>query len=135
MKVQYVPTAAIHQVWKDVAPFIASALEHSKGEYTVDQAKVLASTGDWSIIVAVDEGNQIHGAAAMRFFNRPNDRVAFIVTLGGKLITSPETFEQLRHYCMSNGATVLEGTARESTARLWARYGFEEKYRIVGARL
>lgn len=135
MNVHFVPLAAVHLVWKDVAQFLESALEHSKGEYSVEQAKVMVSNGDWLLLVAVDEANKIHGAAALRFFNRPNDRVAFIVAMGGKLVTSPETFEQLKGICVSNGATTIEGSARESTARLWARYGFEEKYRIVGARL
>jgi len=135
MNIQYVPLASVHNVWGDVAPFIESALAHSNGDYTVDQAKVYASTGEWLILVAVDADGKIHGAAAMRFYNRPNDRVAFIIAMGGNLITSPETFEQLKGYCVSNGATVIEGTARESTARLWTRYGFSEKCRIVGARL
>jgi len=135
MKIQYVPLAAVHNSWSSVAPFIESALAHSNGDYTVDQAKVYASTGEWLILVAVDVDGKIHGAAAMRFYNRPNDRVAFIIAMGGNLITSPETFEQLKGYCVSNGATVIEGTARESTARLWTRYGFSEKCRIVGARL
>jgi hypothetical protein len=33
------------------------------------------------------------------------------------------------------GATAIEGAARESIARLWQRYGFKEKYRIVGVKL
>lgn len=135
MNIQYVPLASINRVWGDVAPFIESALEHSKGDYTIDQAKVYASTGEWLILVAADAEGVVHGAAAVKFYNRPNDRVAFIMAIGGKLITSPETFEQLKGYCVSNGATVIEGAARESIARLWTRYGFSEKCRIVGVRL
>jgi hypothetical protein len=84
--------------------------------------------------VAVEEG-VIHGAATINFYNRPNDRVAFITTIGGKLVSNKDTFEELRAFAKSKGATVIEGAARESIARLWKRYGFEEKHRIVGARL
>jgi len=70
-----------------------------------------------------------------RFSNRPNDRVAFITAIGGKLISSPETVEQLKAVLGSIGATYIEGAARESIARLWSRYGFEEKYRIVGVKI
>lgn len=135
MNIQFVPLTAVHLVWDAVAPFIESALEHSKGEYTLEQAKVPLTNGDWSLLVAVDGDQKIQGAAALRFFNRPNDRVALIVAIGGRLVSSPDTFEQLKTFCVSNGATAIEGAARESVARLWTRYGFEEKYRIVGVKL
>jgi hypothetical protein len=35
----------------------------------------------------------------------------------------------------SYGATKIQGAAREAIARLWTRYGFKERYRIVEARL
>jgi hypothetical protein len=90
--------------------------------------------GNWTLLVAVDD-NSVHGAATVDFYNRPNDRVAFLTAIGGRLISSPETFEQLKTLLRGLGATCIEGAARESIARLWSRYGFEEKYRIVGAKL
>jgi len=35
----------------------------------------------------------------------------------------------------SFGATRIRGVARESIARLWKRYGFEERYILVEAKL
>ena len=90
--------------------------------------------GNWTLLVAVDDSG-VQGAATVSFSNRPNDRVAFINAIGGKLISSPETFEQLKAVLGSIGATYIEGAARESIARLWSRYGFEEKYRIVGVKI
>jgi hypothetical protein len=135
MKIQHVTLEWVHHTWNMVEGFIASALEHAKGDYTLDQVKQYVSSGQWLLLVAVNEDNKIQGAATVDFFNRPNDRVAFIVTMGGKLITNPDTFEQLKAYLVSMGATLLECTARESTARLWERYGLAEKYRIVGVKL
>ena len=43
--------------------------------------------------------------------------------------------EQLKKLLGTFGATCIEGAERESIARLWSRYGFEEKYRIVGVRI
>jgi hypothetical protein len=134
MNVQYVPLEWVNSTWDKVDKFIASALAHSKGDYTVEQVKSLVTQGQWELLVAVEEG-VIHGAATINFYNRPNDRVAFITTIGGKLVSNKDTFEELRAFAKSKGATVIEGAARESIARLWKRYGFEEKYRIVGARL
>lgn len=134
MNLQRVDVSHVHQVWPLVEAHIASALEHSKGEYTLESVKVLLVTGQWLLIVAVnDEG--VKGAATVSFSSRPHDRVAFITAIGGKLISSPDTVEQLKNLLRSLGATCIEGAARESIARLWSRYGFEEKYRIVGVKI
>jgi hypothetical protein len=131
MKIQHVPVEWVPAVWGKVEPFIASALEHSKGEYSVDHAQAYVTSGQWVLLVA-SEGEEIHGAATVNFFNRPSDRVAFITAIGGKLVSNQDTFAQLKALLATFGATVIEGAAREAIARLWKRYGFEEKYRILG---
>ena len=135
MKIQYVALEWVNYTWDKVEGFIANALAHSNGDYTVAQAKVFVTQGKWALIVAVDDSGDIHGAATVEFFNRPDDRVAFITTIGGRLVSNEDTFEQLKTYARSMGATAIEGAARESIARLWQRYGFKEKYRIVGVKL
>lgn len=134
MKVEYVPVEWVHRVWGATEKFIASAIKHSKGEYTIDQVKAYVADGQWALLVATD-GRDIHGAATVSFFNRANDRVALVTAIGGRLISSDETFNQLKEFAVSRGATAMEGAARESIARLWKRYGFEEKYRIVEVKL
>jgi len=74
----------------------------------------------------------VKGAMTINFFNRPNDRVAFITYIGGKHIAEQETFDQLATLCRSFGATKIEGAVNEAVARLWRRFGFTEKYRIAG---
>ncbi len=134
MNIQRVDVGHVHQVWPLVEGYMTSALEHSKGDYTLEAVKVLLATGQWVLIVAVnDEG--VQGAATVSFSSRPHDRVAFVTLIGGKLISSDETFEQLKNMLRMMGATCIEGAARESIARLWSRYGFEEKYRIVGVKI
>ena len=136
MQVQQVPLQYIHAAWPKVERFVASALEYSQGDYSLDQAKVLISQGHWAVFVAVDDNQEIQGAACVQFNNMPNDRVAFVVAIGGKLIADKDTWEQFTSLLKVNGATYVEGAARESIARLWkAKFGFEEKYRIVGVRI
>lgn len=131
MKIHSVPQHAVNQIWPKVEGFLASALDHSHGEYNAEHAKVYLCTGAWQLLVAVDDANEVHGAAAVEYMNRPNDRVAFIIAIGGRLITNRDTFSQMTAILKSCGATKIEGAARESIARLWSRYGFTEKYRIV----
>lgn len=135
MQIQYVPIDYIHQTWPLVEGYISSALEYSHGEYTPEQAKVYLANGQWTLYVAVDDAGTLHGAGAVVFNNRPNDRVAFVIAIGGKMFTSHDTWRQFVGLLKSRGATQVEGAARESIARLWKRYGFEEKYRIVGVKI
>jgi hypothetical protein len=135
MKVQHVPLEWVNQVWPQVEGFIESAMAHSGGEYTVDQVRTLVTSGQWTLVIAVDEEG-IKGAATIMFFNRPNDRVAFVTAIGGKLISTPDTFNDLKAIAASFGATAIEGAARKSIARLWRKlYNFQEKYTIVGVKL
>lgn len=131
MSVQPVLTQHISQVWPQVEPFIAAALDHAKGDYTAEQAKVYFALGTWLLLVVVEDG-EVKGAIAVEFINRPNDRIAFIIAIGGRLIADNDGFAQLKAILKSHGATKIEGAARESVARLWKlKFGFEEKYKIV----
>jgi hypothetical protein len=134
MKIQHVNLEYVNQVWPKVEDYIKWALDYQT-DYTIEHVKTFIVTGAWTLVVAVDEAGEIKGASAIQFFNRPNDRVAFVVSMGGKLISNKETFQQFSDLLKAFGATAIEGAARESIARLWKRYGFEEKYRIVGAKL
>ena len=135
-KVQPVPVQLVNQVWSKVEPFIKSAEEKFGGsEYTTEQIKVYLVTGQMMLLVATDENAEIHGAATVSFINYPNDRVAFVTSIGGKLVTSPETFAQMAEVFKGNGATKIQGMAKEAVARLWKRFGFEEKAILVEVKL
>lgn len=135
MQVQQVPLQYVHAAWPKVERFIASALEYSQGECTVEQAKVRLADGRWILYVAVMDDGEVKGAACVEFNNLPNDRVALVVAIGGRLMTNQDTWGQFISLLKTNGATEVQGAARESIARLWTRYGFTEKYRIVGVKI
>lgn len=134
MKIQHVNPDYVSQVWPKVEGFISDALAYQT-DYTLEQAQVYLTGGQWMLVVATEDDSFVQGAAAVQFFNRPNDRVAFVIAMGGKLITSQDTFLQFKDLLKAFGATAIEGASRESAARLWQRYGLTEKYRIVGAKL
>ena len=134
MKIQHVNLEYVNQVWPKVEDYIKWALDYQT-DYTIEHVKTFVTTGAWVLLVAVDDAGEVKGASVIQFFNRPNDRVAFVISMGGKLISNRETFQQFSDLLKAFGATAIEGAARESIARLWKRYGFEEKYRIVGVKL
>ena len=135
LTIQPVFVQHFHQTWPLVEGFLAEALKWGEDDYTAEQAKAYLARGDWMLVVAVDEEKAIQGAAAINFFNMPNDRVAFVIAIGGKLISNKDTYDQFSMLLKSYGATKIQGAARESIARLWTRYGFKERYRIVEAKI
>lgn len=134
MKIQHVDINYTNQLWPQVEQFIDAALAY-QDDYTLDHAKVFVTNGTWMLVVAIDEDGVIHGAATIQFYNRPNDRVAFVITMGGRLITGSETYAQFTDLLKAFGATYIEGASRASAMRLWERFGLKEKYRVAGAKL
>lgn len=134
MNIQHVPVEFVNQVWPKVEGFINAAIEQQTDDrdYTLDQVRTLLVTGQWLLLVASNDNNEIKGAATVNFSNRPNHRVAFITYIGGRLITNPGTFQQMCTIFKQFGATCIEGAVNEAVARLWRRYGFKDKYSIVG---
>ena len=134
MKVEAVPLEWVNRLWPMIEPFITEAVEHCD-DYTVDQIKTFVTQGNWLLVTLSDETG-IKGAGTISFFNRPNARIAFVTSVSGKFISTPEVFDQLKALVVARGATELEGAVRESVARLFKQnFGFTEKYRIVGIKL
>jgi len=135
IEVRYVPVTYAAQSWENVEEHIKSALKHGHGDYTIDQIKLLVCMGQWLLLVAIDEDLKVHGAATVSFINYPNDRVAFVTSIGGKLISNQETFKQMVDILKNQGATKIQGMARPSIARLWSRYGFKERTTLVEVKI
>jgi hypothetical protein len=133
MKIQHVPLDFVNQVWPRVVHYLDAAIVQQDGEpdFTLDQVRTYVTNGQWMMIVAIDAESKIHGAATINFFNRPNDRVAFITYIGGRLVANKDTFDQLCTLCKTFGATKIEGAVNEAVSRLWRKFGFKEKYRIA----
>jgi hypothetical protein len=124
----------VSQSWNLVSGFIGDALNYSD-DYLLDQVKVYLTNGQWQLIVALDDLGKIKGCCTVSFLNYPNDRVAFITTIGGKFISDKEIYKEFTELLKTQGATKVQGAARESIARLWRRLGFTEKYVIVENKL
>ena len=57
--VEVVPLSLIHTVWPDVEKFLKDGLSFCEGDYTVEQAKVYITKGEWMLVVAVSENKLI----------------------------------------------------------------------------
>ena len=133
--VQPVGTQYVHQTWPLVEDLFIRANKHDPGDYTVDQIKGLLASGSWVLLVAIDEEQNIHGAASISFFNMPNYRVGFITAMAGKAIVNEDVYGQVCSFIKANGATRVQCAARESAARLYKQVGMEERHIIMETKL
>lgn len=132
--VQVVSPNYIHLVWDKVKDYLQNAMDHSGGEYKLDHLKMFLVQGVQTLLVVVDEDNNIETAWTIEWLNFPDDRIAFITAIGGS--TKKENFEQFCNWARANGATAIRGAAFEAVARLWKlKYGFEKTYVMVEKRL
>ena len=131
MKVQHVPVEFVAQTWPLVEKYISSAEKFGGDDYTADQIKVYLAKNLWTLLVAVDESNQVQGAATVTFQNYPNDRVAFVTTMGGTMMVNEEVLGALKETLKGFGATKIQGAMRPSMVRLSQKVGFVERYAIV----
>lgn len=135
--VKRVETAYVAQAWPLVKEFINDAIEKAQPEdksthnYTLDHIQAFLASGQWLLLVGVNENGGVVGAATVSFINYPRHRVAFITSIGGYLISSRDTFEQLKTILKAHGATKIQGYGRESIVRLWKRYNFEPRATLV----
>lgn len=135
LTIQHVPVEFVAQTWPLVEKFISDAEKFGGDDYTLDQIKVYLSKGLWTLLVAVDENKAVQGAAAVSFQNYPNDRVAFVTTMGGKILVNEDVLGKLKDILKQFGATKIQGAMRPSMVRLSKQIGFVERYTIVEVKI
>lgn len=137
LTIRHVETNHVQQVWPLVKPYIVEAFEKGSDfpeefqDYNIEHVQAFVAMGQWTLIVAIDEAGEIYGACTVSFINYPRHRVAFVTAIGGRLISSDETFEQLKRLMKSFGATKIQGFGRDAIVRLWKRYNFEPRNTLV----
>lgn len=136
MNLHHIPPVSIQQTWPLVEKYLADGLKYSAGEYNVDQLKVMVVRGEHALFAFTDENGDISGAGTICFENYPNERVAFVSCVGGRALSTPKVFEQLKTWCVNHGATSIRGAGRDSIVRLWQmKFNFKKRYTIVEYKL
>jgi hypothetical protein len=99
--------------------------------YNIHHVQSFLTNGNWLLLVAVDEKNEIHGAATVSFINYPLHRVAFITLAGGQFIVNGSVLKQLWAILRQRGATKVQAYGRDSMTRLLKRNGFEPQTTLL----
>jgi hypothetical protein len=133
LAVRIIPNELVNQWMTLTREHIEAGLSNS--DISFEQARVFLSNGSWHLLVALDEEQNIAGAYTLALANEPNDRVATIVTAGGRGLASQGAFDQVCHVAKSLGATKIQALATESGARLYKRAGLVEKAILMEKKL
>lgn len=133
LSIHYIETNYIAQSWAMVEPFIQSAIDKGEGpaDYNIHHVQMFLTSGQWLLLVAVDEEKKVHGAGTVSFINYPLSRVAFFTTIGGNLITGEDTFKQLMDILKARGVTKIQGFVRPAMERLLDKFGFKPGNKMV----
>ena len=137
LTVKVVEPAFVQQAWPVVEQYIVAAIKKGADfpeeyqDYTIDNVRGFLASGQWVLIVAVDEEDKVQGAATLSFFNYPLHRVAFVTTMGGRFVTGTETAEQLKQLVKTYGATKIQAYGRPSMVRLLQQKDFQVRNTLV----
>jgi hypothetical protein len=135
--VHAVPLEFVQQTWPLAKPHIIDALQEGSGEnspnmtYNQHHVQSYLASGEWELFVAMNENNTMIGAATVTYINYPLHRVAFITAVGGRLIASQESFNQLTTLFKMRGATMVQGYGRPAIIRLWKRFNFQPRSTLL----
>jgi len=128
-QIQTVDSKYVHQTWPLVSKFIEESVNKGLGngsqDYSADHILGYVASGQWILVVAVDESGLIIGAMTLSFINYPLNRVAFVTATGGKFIINTDTFEQLQRIAKYHGATKIQAMARPAMVKLLKTCGME----------
>lgn len=139
LKVAPVGTNYVHQTWPLVKQFIVDTFAEGHDfpeeslSYKVEHVLQFLASGQWVLLVALDEEAKIHGACTVSFINYPLHRVAFVTTYGGEFVSNQDVMNQFKNIMKSNGATKIQAYCRDSMIRLLSKFDFEPRNTLVEA--
>ena len=128
--ITYVEPTYVQKVWPAVKEYIASALnkgsenKQTSNDYNVDHVQSYLTSGEWLLVVAADEDENIHGCAPVSFINYPMTRIAFVTSTAGRWITRATEFAQFKTLLQAHGATKIQALGRDSIVRLCRQHEF-----------
>ena len=128
-----VDKAKMDLAWPLAENLLRPALDCNHGEATLDQVRAQLAYGSATLLLWANDGDEsaVTGAAVVEFIQHPNKRIAHLSYIGGKSIVTPEVFSVVASWCRDQGASEVRALCDVAHARLFARTGFSEIYRMV----
>lgn len=127
----YVPRARIGELWPVLAPFIASALAHSDGEYLAEDLRDLALEGKTQLWGVVD--CEVVGAGATQVLNFPRKKILQLVCLGGYNFDAwaQQAWQEIERFAYAEGCDRARIFGRAGWVKKAGRFGFRPRYHVL----
>ena len=134
LEVRQIGPKCMPAIFPKVEGFIAKGLKDTD-DCTANDAKEYLERGDWQLFAVFNEENEITGAYVTTLNHAPTGKIAVIISAAGSGLASSEVFGQLCESFKAFGAVKVRALAKESSARLYKRVGFEDKAILVEKKL
>lgn len=137
MIIHATPLEFVQVTWPRVEKFIEAGLQEGSGEnsenmaYNAHHVLSYLTSGQWELFVAVNDSGEMVGAGTVSYANYPLHRVAFITSVGGRLIATHDNFAQLTTLLKMRGVTMVQAYGRPSIIRLWKRFNFQPRSTLL----
>jgi len=134
IKVYVVPTNNVQQYWHLAEKHLIKAIEKGNGEFSIDQLKLMASQGQQQLLLGIGDDKNCYSACTLQWIVYPNDRVAYVTYAGGTKFK--EVYSEFIEWIKSSGGTSVQcSTGYKSLERLFSRFNFKPKYRLMELKL
>lgn len=117
------------KAWPLAARWLAPALEHGDGAYTLDQLRLLTSQ-DRAFLLVLCRREQVVGALVVEIHRRPQYTVASVLACGGKLIIK-QGWRDFTGWAKAWGCSRIEAWANDSRLRLYESVGFKPVATVI----
>lgn len=126
----------LDRVWPVAAPLLSPAVDLMLDETDLSVIQDRIRNGNMTLLLWVDNDDQATGAAVVQFINYSKIRTAFVLFMAGDHgLTDDTKAGELKQWCRENGASAIDAWCHKSAARLFRRFGFEERRIVMRAML
>ena len=91
LDLKIIPPQLVPQMWDQLLPFFQAAYDEAGvTEYGTTETLTFLTKGHWAAVGFFDESGKMHGALGLTMHAYPNERVAFVTAIGGRMLTNSE---------------------------------------------
>ena len=129
-EVQGIDSINIPILWEQVAPMIQNALDHSEGEYELQDIYSLLMYHKMQLWVVANE-TEIQACMVTEFRAFPRKKVCYIVLASGESVTDwTHCFGDIEQWAFEEGAELLQAYGRPGWKKLAHERGYHVKYHL-----
>lgn len=119
-------------LWDRVRDNLSLALEHSRGEYTLEDIHLQLISGLMKLWIGYDEDGKLLASAVCELVNYPQKTVCYVVLAGGGFFGIwTEASMCIEDWAVANGADSIAAFTRRGVAKKMQAFAYNEIYTVI----